>query len=521
MGASSAAVSCLKRMMGAADSPGGDGTAGLPKIAELTKNTLVYGVGVIINRFLGLLLLPVFTSYLSPSDYGVAAIAGVLTLVLAGLFTLGTGQSMGLCYFARPPGQARMRIVWTTAALLSANATILTAVGIWLSDPISSLLLATPRYGYVFALALAGLAAQSVADPFWSYFRLERQAATFVRLSIAATVAILALSAYLIVVAGRGLVGLFEATLMVRLAVLPVLALTVSRRAPPGFDWSSIAPLVRIGLPSTFALAAFFVIDYVDRQMLQIMVGTDEVGIYAVGYTFGMVMAAAVDSFGNAWPPLFMSFVGRQAEAARLFPMVLRYYVMVFGALCLAFFALAQPLLAFATAPPFHGAYSVVGLVALAYLLKGVYLILLPPLYFARKLIVQSGIEWFAALVTVGLNLVLIPLYRKDGAAIATAVAYLSLPVLAYVIGSRYLRIHYDWRRVGVIAAGLAVTAAAVTVVQPVLPLLLQFGIGCLFTALFAAFAARMGTTTEERRSMIRQLRTVRARPGGRAHRLE
>lgn len=508
-------------MMGATDSPGGSGPVGLQKIAELTKDTLVYGIGVTINRFLGLLLLPVFTRYLSPSDYGVAAIAGILTLVLAGLFTLGTGQSMGLCYFSRPPGQARVRIVWTTAALLCANATILAAVGIWLSDPISSLLLATPAYEYVIALAFAGLAAQSIADPFWSYLRLERQAATFVRLSILSTVATLALSAYLIVVAGRGLVGLFETTLLVRLAVLPVLALTVSKRAPPGVDWSYIAPLVRIGLPSTFALAAFFVIDYLDRQMLQIMVGTDEVGLYAIGYTFGMVMAAAVDSFGNAWPTLFMSFVGRPAEAARFFPIVLRYYVVVFGALCLAFFALAQPVLALATAPAFHGAYSVVGLVALAYLLKGIYLILLPPLYFAKKLIVQSGIEWFAALVTIGLNLVLIPLYRKDGAAIATAIAYLSLPVLAYVIGSRYLRIEYDWPRIGAIAAGLAVTASVATVVQPALPLFLQFGIGCLFTALFGAFAVAIGTTTEERQSMIRQLRTVRARPGCSGSRLD
>lgn len=44
------------------------------ELARLAKGTLIYGLGGVLNRFIGFLLLPLFTSYLTPAEYGIAAI---------------------------------------------------------------------------------------------------------------------------------------------------------------------------------------------------------------------------------------------------------------------------------------------------------------------------------------------------------------------------------------------------------------------------------------------------------------
>ena len=41
------------------------------QILSLGKDSLIYGVGSVIIRFTGLLLLPLFTAYLSPEEFGV------------------------------------------------------------------------------------------------------------------------------------------------------------------------------------------------------------------------------------------------------------------------------------------------------------------------------------------------------------------------------------------------------------------------------------------------------------------
>jgi O-antigen/teichoic acid export membrane protein len=259
---------------------------------------------------------------------------------------------------------------------------------------------------------------------------------------------------------GRGLAGAFEASLGGAVIMFLGMLIAAARYLKFGLELSWIWPLVKIGFPSVFGTGAFFLIDWADRVMIGRFAGLNEVGTYAVGYSFGMVISLAVAAFGNAWPPYFISFLHKKDEAVVLFGKVLKYYIILYGSLTLLFFLMARPVMALMTAPPFHSAFTVVGLVALAYMLKGCYLIMLPALAFEKKLYLQTGIEWIAALVNIGLNFLLVPMFRKEGAAIATVIAYFCLPVLAYIIGRRYLPVSHDWASIWKFAAGFVVLAA-------------------------------------------------------------
>jgi O-antigen/teichoic acid export membrane protein len=76
---------------------------------------------------------------------------------------------------------------------------------------------------------------------------------------------------------------------------------------------------------------------------------------------------------------------------------------------------------------------------------------MLPGIYFAEKLAWQSGIEWCAALVNLGLNYLWIPKYGMVGAALATLVSYIVLSVLAWYTGKKYLHLLIDWRKLSLV----------------------------------------------------------------------
>ena len=53
--------------------------------SKLTKNTAIYALGDIIPRLIGFISLPILTSYLSPSDYGIVNYVNTLSTFLMAL----------------------------------------------------------------------------------------------------------------------------------------------------------------------------------------------------------------------------------------------------------------------------------------------------------------------------------------------------------------------------------------------------------------------------------------------------
>jgi len=458
------------------------------QIMRLGRGTFIYGLGSALQQFFGFLLLPLFTRILTPADYGVIALIGIVTVALGALYNLGTGNSMGILYFREQDPLKRPAIVWTNVALMLASSLLLVLVTSAVAPQISLLVFQTSQYADLFRVAFVTLALTTVTTPFYSYLRMEEKARTYVYLTVVDTIVTLLLSIYLVAILRWGVAGVFVSGLAAKILMLLITGFVVGRRLPFGLDMHLVKSMVRIGFPSIFGLFAFLVIDYADRQMIERMLNIEALGIYSIGYNFGMVMLMAVSAFGSAWPPFFMSFINKRAEAEVVFGKVLKYYLLGFGTLTLLFFVVAKPIVLLLTAPAFHDAFTVIGLIAAAYMLRGCYLILLPGMYFAEKLHWQSAIEWAAAIINIALNLVLIPIMGITGAACATLVSYLALTVLAWVIGRRYLQVQYDWRRIIIFTLGMAVIAAIIykgsldsnILLQLVLsvPLLLAFLLG-------------------------------------------
>lgn len=430
------------------------------ELKRLASGSLIYGIGGILQRFMGLLLLPFFTRVLSPEDYGVVALIGLATIAFTGLYNLGTGNSMGVLYFREEDKSKRPIIIWTNAILMFGNCLLLTAVLFVAAPWISELLFQIPEYTNLIRLSLCGLALTVIADPFLAYLRMEEKAKRYMVLTLLSTGLSITLSVWLVLGLKLGVLGMVLSGFITQGLMLLVVLWMIARHLPFGVDKKLINPLVRIGFPSIFGLFAFLLIDYADRQMLQRMVGLEALGVYSVGYSLGMVMMVFVGAFSTAWPPFFMSFLNRREEAVQVFGRVLKYYVLGFGLLAMLFFAVAKVVVVVMLGPAFQDAFVVVGMVASAYMLKGCYLILLPGIYFEHKLYIQTGIEWGAAIVNIILNLLWIPAFGIAGAAGATLVSYLCLPVLSWMFAKHYLAVGYDWNRI-FLGAGVLIASCA------------------------------------------------------------
>lgn len=428
---------------------------------RLAGAALVYGLGGVASRTVSLLLLPLFTRFLTAADYGVLALLGIMTTLLAGAVHLGTGSSVGICFHEAADPEERSRVVWSMALVVCTSAIVWVLFGTFASSRISTLLFRSPAYSVPVTLAFGQMAASAMVVPLLGWWRLEERARPFAIATVSLTATTGLCNAIAVAVLHLGLLGMMWSTLLVQVTYCVVLYLIFAYRRAPRLALYWAKRLVRLGWPSIFGVGAFFALDFGDRIILERLAGLKSVGLYSVGVSFGLGMSILAEgAFGAAWPGFFSSFLNRQEEARYVFGKVLHYYLVVFLTLGAAFFLFAQPLVHLMTAPPFHEAAKVVGLIAMCNVLKGVYLIFLPGFYFNRKLYVQTTLEWGGALVGLGACLLLIPRFGILGAALGPLSGYVFLSIATILTARRYLMPSVDGTRTALLALSfLAVVA--------------------------------------------------------------
>lgn len=430
-------------------------------LVRLFKGSIVYGIGAILQRFIGLFLLPFYTQALQPADYGIMALISLIGVAMSGLLSLGTGNSMSILYFKEENHTKRPTIVWTNFVLLLVNGTFWYALIFLLAPQLSQLIFQNSDNAQLIRIAFIGNVLGILSEVWLSYLRMEGRAKIYVILTLSVALATIGLSIGMVLGLGWGLHGLILAVVGGQLLTLLTHLVFTARKLQFSLDFQRVWPLVRIGFPSIFGVFAFLLIDFAGLQMIERMLDLTALGIYTVGNSFGVVINMAVGAFSLAWPPFFMTYINKREEAKYVFGKVLTYYVFAFGALTVLFFVFAKPAVMLLTAPAFGDAWTVVGLIAAANFLKGCYLIMLPGLSFAEKLSKQSLIEWIAAIVNLAANFWLIPIYGILGAALSLCISYLCLPLFTWLLARNYLDVSYQWARV-FLSFGLCALAALV-----------------------------------------------------------
>ena len=68
-------------------------------VLKLGKHSLIYGLGNIATKIVSILLLPLYTAYLTPSDYGVLQICNVLNSIIVIILVMGSSSALFKVYY--------------------------------------------------------------------------------------------------------------------------------------------------------------------------------------------------------------------------------------------------------------------------------------------------------------------------------------------------------------------------------------------------------------------------------------
>ena len=350
---------------------------------RLGKNLLVYGIGDAIRPLVSMFLLPLLTTYLSPTDYGVAGMLGLLNALATVICSLGLGAIIGAYYFD-DGGKKKGTVIWTSLLILTISSLLLAVLGMLESSVISHWLFGTGNKSYLVRITLLTTALTMITLPFTLYMQFEEKRFTYQGLTTG--MALLNIAAILTMVVGlkRGINGMIEGGLISQ-CVAVLLYILISPKPKAGIDLSLGRRIMKDGLGMIPGFGFLFILGQNSRYMLEMFQGLDDVGMLGVGMGLGAAMSLAAGAFQKSWMPFFISYSDKRTEAKDVLGRVLLYYVCGFGSLLLAVCAVAKPAVMILANPRFLDAFKIVGLAAGGNFLAGAFSIFLPPLYFAKE----------------------------------------------------------------------------------------------------------------------------------------
>jgi O-antigen/teichoic acid export membrane protein len=428
------------------------------QLGRLAKHSAIYGLGAVVSRLIGVFLLPVVTRYLTRAELGAVDTLIALSIVLVIVFRAGISMAFFRYYFDAEDDAGRTRVVRTSFWYTMAAATTALVLGCLLAPQISEWLFSTHSHADLVRAAFVLLWAQMNYEQLTSLFRVEERSVAFVAATLANVLITVGSTILLVAVWDKGalgvLVGNFTGTLVVYFVLLAY------RRYQLGleFDRPLFRQMQRFGLPLVPSGLAIWAIDFADRFFLLKLKNAAEVGLYSVGVRISTAILLLLIALRTAWPAFAYS-IKEDDEAKRTYAFVLTYVLFVSSWVALTLSLLAPWLVRLLTTRAFYGGARVVPLLVFGATAFIGFNVMSIGIGRAKATQFNWVVTGAAAVIAVGLNLILIPPYGMMGAAASTLVAYTVMFLGMTVRAQQVFPVPYQWRRLAtVVGAAVALT---------------------------------------------------------------
>lgn len=449
----------------------------IPFLKKLAGESLIYGLSSVLTRFISVFLVPVYTRIFTPTDYGVVSLVVVVTALLNILLILSLDNSMGRWFYDSEDERDRKVTLNTFLWSCVCVAVLFAAVVILFRSFIASSLLREPATEPLLLLMAANLPLGVFSVFTTNVLRMQRRAATTIVFTITTSLINIALNVLFVIILRRGIIGIFYAQIITScIAIVWTFILFHEQISPRYFNWTRWREMLIFSLPLIPGTVAFWVINLSGAYFVGLMNSTHEVGLYYIGTNIASILAVVTGAFQMAWGPFAYS-IYKSPEAKQVYAQVLLAFLAVTCLMGLGLMLFAREVLMILTTSDYLEAAWVAGLLSFNHILIGLGYIASIGTGIAKNNKAFGAAMVASAAMLVGLNLILVPMYGKEGAAASILISQCVVPIAVFAHAQKLYPIPYKFRK----AAFIFVTSFVTGIVG--LTLLNSFGFSLLANA--------------------------------------
>ncbi|MCC5941826.1 MAG: oligosaccharide flippase family protein [Balneolaceae bacterium] len=430
------------------------------KLRELFSDTLIYGISSVLARFINYLLVPLHTGVFNTAQYGIMGLVYAAIAFLNVLFTFG----MESAYLRYAEDRKQAPHVFKTLQIsLLLFASFLCLILYFLMPWLLPVMSLGGDVAGIYLIMLGILWFDTLSIIPMAELRLTRRAWLYATLKTVNVLINIALNFYLILGLGLGIEAVFLANLAASFVMTILVWMFTADLLKGSFKNEWVKTAFTFGWPFVPSGIGFVINETLDRFLLNAMdpanterlygqgvTPEDVVGIYNACYKLAVFMLLLVQMYRMAWQPFFMRHA-KDVQSKKLFGQAFIWYN-VFSAMVFMAVALFREQIVAIRIPgtestlihsDYWGGLDIVPFLLLAYWFHGWYINFSSGVFIKEKTRIFYKITLMGAVITIIMNLLLIPYLGMVGSAIATMISYGSMATALGLYSKKVMEVPY------------------------------------------------------------------------------
>ena len=426
-------------------------------LKTLLKTSIIYGVGSTITRAMTFLLLPFYTNELH--NYG----EFILVMTTIGFLRICYSHGMGdgfLKLYSASDNKEKITSTYLTYILM----VILTISGLFViinlllgeNNPETLIGLLQNKLLFIILIVLFDTLNYRMID----ILRIQNRPLYYMGSQIISIITTFTLTIYLVTEnygadnVEAALMAVLGGGISMFILFSPILFQNLKINQ---FSKIHLQKMMSFGMRFFPATLFFMFMELLDRYLLKLLLVTpnvnDLIGTYSVGCKLASVPMLLISAFNLGWQPFYLNN-GNNKQAIKQYQKVGNIFIIVMLALSWVV-AIIMPLVVQFNIP-FIQNYPIIGekfvdgieiipIILIAHIFYAMYIINMPSVYLCDKQNWSPIFRIFGAIINVILNIILIPIYNIQGAAIATALSYGLMFLFLFYKNKTWMPITLAW----------------------------------------------------------------------------
>ena len=417
------------------------------QIKKTVKHSAIYAFGTMLRRLTGLVMLPIYTRYLTPSDYGVVELLGMAIEITGILIGLRISQAMFRYYILAETEKEKHETVSTVLFTVAVTSTI-GAVIIFLSaESLTRIIFGNTEYIFEFQLFALTLVTNAITAVGLSYLRAKQLPLLFISINIFSLLIQVCLNIYLVVMLEMHVTGVVYSAVISGALISAGLMFYILVNVGFNYSGTITIKLIKFVAPLVLASIGAFYVSYADKYFLRLYGSLNEVGLYALAARVSSILATVFEAFNMSWGADRFEVVKKE-NARQIYNQVFRLLNIVLLIIGAGLALFSNDFFRIMTSPDFYPAGYIVPILLLSVIFRIYTIFCNFGALYRDKTKIMAEASWIRVLIATIGYVTLIPYIGIYGAAIAIALSAFIEFIWVYTQSRKLYDMNLQWQPV-------------------------------------------------------------------------
>ncbi|MFO7445628.1 MAG: oligosaccharide flippase family protein [Ignavibacteriaceae bacterium] len=368
------------------------------------KNAVIYAIGTAGLRATGFLLIPIYTHFLSLSDYGLLA---TLLLTINFMVTLmDVGLRSGLMRFAKEySNENKFKYLFGSMVFINlCSGVVVTLIAMFFLQPLFEKVLHTENVSIFILLACLASVTQSLSLNIMSYYRAMNEGLKYMIRNLSVAGLLIISNLFLFVLLDAGIEGALLAYIISYGAVTIVVSFKVFPRIGFGLSKDILTRMVKYSAPLILATGGFTIMETTAAYFLSYFSSLEQVGIYNLGYRIaGISSMIIILPFQLAYEPFLFANLGRP-DIKEIISRLATYVTLAFTIIAFFVVFVFRDLISIISPPEYFSSYFIIFLLLPGIALHGFFYVGQSLLHIKNKTNITGSVVFLFSILSITLN---------------------------------------------------------------------------------------------------------------------